>query len=93
MVQSMMNCKEATYLISRQLDDKLPLSVKAALASHLMMCPRCRRFKKQTKIIYSLLLQFQKKTFQGVPIVTLTPDQKDRMVKNLRNNIDPGKTF
>jgi hypothetical protein len=39
-----MNCYEATQLISRQLDEPLPLRNQAGLKIHLMICTSCTNF-------------------------------------------------
>ena len=85
-IQSMMNCKEATYLISRQQDEELPFTRDMALAAHLMMCPRCRQFKRQSKIIFNLLHQFSRKVSQE-PVVVLSANQKKRILQNIRDGM------
>lgn len=41
----MMSCKEATHLISQQLDRKLSAGEAMSLKFHLMMCTGCTNFK------------------------------------------------
>lgn len=43
----MLNCKEASQLISQSLDRPLSLSERWQLKIHLWMCDACRRFKQQ----------------------------------------------
>ena len=43
----MMNCKEATRLLSEKRDRSLSNKEKAALKFHTMMCSACRNFDKQ----------------------------------------------
>ncbi len=43
----MLNCKEASQLISQSLDRPLSLSERWQLKIHLWMCNACRRFKQQ----------------------------------------------
>ncbi len=43
----MMNCKEATRLLSEKRDRSLTSKEKAALKFHTMLCSACRNFDKQ----------------------------------------------
>lgn len=43
----MLNCREASQLISQSLDRPLSWSERWQLKIHLWMCNACRRFKKQ----------------------------------------------
>lgn len=43
----MMNCQQATRLLSDAQERKLSLNDRAALKFHIMMCSGCRNFGKQ----------------------------------------------
>ncbi len=43
----MLNCKEATKLMTLGMDRKLGTGQKLSLRFHLMMCGGCRNFSKQ----------------------------------------------
>ncbi len=43
----MMNCKEATQLMSQELDRQLRWHERLALKFHVMMCDGCTNFRKQ----------------------------------------------
>jgi len=43
----MMNCKQATALMSQALDRRLTIAERAELKLHLMMCSGCRNFGQQ----------------------------------------------
>ncbi|PHV12740.1 zf-HC2 domain-containing protein [Chitinimonas sp. BJB300] len=43
----MMNCKEATRMVSEGLDRDLALGEKLRLQLHLFICDYCRNFSKQ----------------------------------------------
>jgi len=43
----MMNCRQATALLSQALDRELTLAERAELKIHLMMCSGCRNFGQQ----------------------------------------------
>ncbi|MDE2611087.1 MAG: zf-HC2 domain-containing protein [Burkholderiales bacterium] len=42
----MLNCKEATRLASKALDEELTLAERTNFAFHLMMCSGCRNFRQ-----------------------------------------------
>ncbi len=43
----MLNCKQATALMSQRMDKKLGLFQEMSLRLHLMMCSGCQNFNKQ----------------------------------------------
>ncbi len=47
----MLNCKQATALISQRMDRDLPLSQRAGLRFHLMMCSGCRNYNRQMNFL------------------------------------------
>ncbi|QMV13318.1 zf-HC2 domain-containing protein [Vibrio spartinae] len=50
----MMNCKQATRLLSERMERTLTTKEKLALRLHTSMCSSCRRFGKQMDDIRSL---------------------------------------
>lgn len=47
----MLNCKQASQLISQSLDRPLSFSERLQLKVHLLMCDACRRFKQQLNLL------------------------------------------
>jgi hypothetical protein len=47
----MMNCKQATRMVSAGLDRKLALSERLALRVHLFLCERCTHFARQSRFL------------------------------------------
>lgn len=47
----MLNCKQATKLMSQGMDRDLSLGRKMSLRFHLMMCSGCRNFSKQLEFL------------------------------------------
>ncbi|RNF51528.1 zf-HC2 domain-containing protein [Marinomonas hwangdonensis] len=43
----MMNCQQATQLLSEKLDRPLTRKEKMAIGMHTTLCPSCRQFGKQ----------------------------------------------
>ncbi|MFM2482095.1 zf-HC2 domain-containing protein [Celerinatantimonas sp. YJH-8] len=55
-----MNCKQATWLLSLQLDHRLSVKQKLALKFHLGMCGGCRNFSKHMGEIRSISNEYVK---------------------------------
>jgi predicted anti-sigma-YlaC factor YlaD len=51
MGKHMLNCKQATKLMSKEQDTPLSLSESLSLRFHLMMCSGCRNYNKQLESI------------------------------------------
>lgn len=58
----MINCRNATRLLSDAQDRKLSLQERTALRLHLMMCSACRNFGKQMESLRSLTRSYVKGT-------------------------------
>lgn len=54
----MLNCKQATALMSQGMDKKLGVLQKTSLRFHLMMCDGCRNFNKQMQFLREGLRKF-----------------------------------
>ena len=46
-----MNCKQATQLMSQELDRQLNWRERLALRVHVLMCGGCRNFRKQMSFL------------------------------------------
>jgi len=55
----MLNCKEASQLVSRQLDEPLPLARRLELRLHLLFCDACRRFERQTALLREAMRRYR----------------------------------
>jgi|CXWL01.1.fsa_nt_gi predicted anti-sigma-YlaC factor YlaD len=47
----MLNCKQASELLSQALDKNLSLREKISLRLHLLICHGCRNFSKQMTVM------------------------------------------
>jgi hypothetical protein len=47
----MLNCKQATELISRETDERLPGKEAFDMRLHLMMCRGCRNFRSNVRFL------------------------------------------
>jgi predicted anti-sigma-YlaC factor YlaD len=56
----MMNCQQATRLISESQDRALPLSQRVSLKVHLMMCSGCKNFSLQVPFLSQAMKAYAK---------------------------------
>ncbi|WP_244151969.1 zf-HC2 domain-containing protein [Rodentibacter myodis] len=54
----MMRCKQATQFISLSYEQPLSTYQKIRLKTHLLICPYCRAFGKNTKRLHHLLKDY-----------------------------------
>jgi hypothetical protein len=54
----MLNCKQATALMSKGMDKKLGILQRSSLRFHLMMSEGCRNFNKQMQFLREGLRKF-----------------------------------
>jgi hypothetical protein len=47
----MLNCREATRLVSQGLDRRLGAGERLALSLHLVVCEGCARFRRQVAFV------------------------------------------
>ena len=57
----MLNCKEATRLVSESQDRKLSLRETLPLRLHLMFCAGCRNFNKHVPFLREAMRAFTKR--------------------------------
>jgi hypothetical protein len=55
----MLNCKEASKLVSRQLDERLSLVRRMELRLHLLFCDACRRFEQQAALLREAMQRYR----------------------------------
>ena len=47
----MFDCKKVSMMVSESMDRKFPIHRRLLIATHLLMCKYCNRFKKQLQIL------------------------------------------
>jgi hypothetical protein len=55
----MLNCKEASRLISQELDAPLPFGRRLLLRFHLLLCHACRNFQRQAVYLREAMRQYR----------------------------------
>jgi len=54
------SCKDASRLISRNIDNPLPFRSVLRLRLHLMWCKACQRFEQQTEALHAILQKYRR---------------------------------
>jgi hypothetical protein len=81
----MLNCREATRLISQSMDARLPWHRRLAMRVHLLYCVWCRRYAAQ--------LQFLRKATRELPpealdatAQKLSSEEKEKMRARIKES-------
>ncbi len=83
----MLNCKEASELISEALEHRLPLGRRILLKMHLAMCTACANVGRQLKGIQTLMFEYISSGKSPIsPSKEALPDSARKRIKNLLKN-------
>jgi hypothetical protein len=80
----MLNCKQASQLVSRALDEELSLRERFALKLHLLICKYCSRFSQQLKTL-SVAINKIGKTIENDTNIKLPTGTKNKIAKSLES--------
>lgn len=77
----MMNCREATQLISESLDRELPFRQRTALRWHVFMCKFCARYRRQLRFLREVMRRYSEEVDEErlFPDLTLPAGARERM--------------
>jgi len=79
----MINCREATRLISQAMDSTLPWHRRMAIKLHLLYCVWCRRYAAQVQILRKAAKQLPQDDL-AAPGEKLSDEAKQRMCARLK---------
>ena len=74
----MLNCRQATRLISQSLDAKLPWHRRLGMKVHLLYCVWCRRYAAQLKFLRSATKELPPEALDAAP-QKLSSEEKEQM--------------
>ena len=74
----LLSCSDISHLVSRSMDERLPLHRRAGIRFHLMMCRYCVRYASQLKIIRHTL-----HAFANEPPITPMSDLRKTALKEM----------
>lgn len=76
----MLNCKQASKLVSQSLDRPLSWTERWQLKLHLSICNACRRFAKQLKLL-AAAIHLRTKIMENDQDIKLSPVVKTRILQ------------
>jgi hypothetical protein len=79
-------CKDVSHLISRSMDQKLPLRIRFGVKFHLMMCDLCLRYKEQLELIGKSISKIKVEEKDNYSFRHLPDQVKNRIKKHLENS-------
>lgn len=84
----MFRCRDVSLLISRSMDEELPLSTRIGIRLHIFVCYLCARYKKQTALIQKAFFKL------GHPddsenLITPLPDDAAQRIKQALREANP----
>jgi hypothetical protein len=82
----MLNCREATRLISQSMDVKLPFHRRLMMRVHLLYCVWCRRYAAQLQFLRRATRELQPKTL-AAPLHKLSSEEKEQMRTRLQEEL------
>lgn len=83
----MIDCKQASQLISKSLDRRLSLGERLSLRFHTFICEACRRFGQQLNILRVALKRINENVENDTNI-TMPSETKARIAKSIESIID-----
>lgn len=81
----LLNCKEASKIISQSLDNPLSWSNRMKLKFHLLICNACTRFNQQLRLIKNAINSIKIETENDTSI-QLSLDAKARINQAVESN-------
>ena len=76
----MLNCKQASKLISQSLDRPLSWTERCQLKLHVVICNPCRRFAKQLQLL-AAAIHLRSKMMENDQDIKLSPAVKKRILQ------------
>lgn len=78
----MIDCKQASQLISKSLDRRLSLRERLSLRLHTFICDACRRFGQQLRTL-RVALKRMNDNIENDTNITLPSETKARIAKSI----------
>ncbi len=82
----MLNCRQATRLVSQAMDVKLPWHRRLAMRAHLLYCVWCRRYSAQLQVLRKATRELPPEAVNPLP-QKLSNEQKEQMRARLQEDL------
>ena len=86
----MLNCKDASQLISEHQERPLGFRERWSLRMHLWLCINCRRFERQIALMRQALRLLGKRAEADADNMDLPPEARERIRKALAERHEHG---
>lgn len=83
----MLNCKQASQLISKSLDRQLSWRERFAIRFHLFICKYCKRFSLQLKSVHNALNRMSQ-SIENDQDIKLPSETKNRIAHSIESTVD-----
>lgn len=88
----MIDCKQASQLISQSLDRRLSLRERVSLRIHILICYACRRFGQQLRTLRVTLRRAGEQVENDTNIM-MSSETKTRIAESIKSAEQPNNTF
>ncbi len=89
---NMLTCKDASHLVSENLERRLSFRERWGLRMHLWICVNCRRFERQMNFMHAALRTLGKRAEVADDSAEFPPEARERIRKALAERIDHDHT-
>jgi hypothetical protein len=89
---NMLTCKDASQLVSENLERRLSFRERWGLRLHLWICVNCRRFERQMNFLHAALRTLGKRAEVADDSTEFPPEARERIRKALAERIDHDHT-
>jgi polyhydroxyalkanoate synthesis regulator protein len=79
----MFSCREISYLVSKSMDERIPVRQRLGVRMHLMMCRFCARYKRQLELLRRIMHHYAEQ-LQEQAAAELPPEARARIKDALR---------
>jgi len=79
----MLNCRQASRLVSEGQDRTLSWRERWGLRMHLWMCSNCRRFERQIRLMRRAFSMLSRRAEDDSASGALSPDARERIRKHM----------
>lgn len=87
----MLNCEQATFLITKEMSGNITFSEKIKMQFHLMACKYCRLFKKQSRFLNDSVEHLHRHSNENLPDSKLDDARKEAMEQTLNAELNKSK--
>ncbi|MBN4062132.1 hypothetical protein JYU20_02920 [Bacteroidales bacterium AH-315-I05] len=86
----MLNCEQATFLVTKETSGTITFSEKIKMQFHLLVCKYCRLFKKQSTFLSENINHQHQHSDKCLPDCKLEDSRKARMQEILQAELKKG---